>query len=172
MADLQLAPDTPELRARWGGFAWSKDNAGEVPKIIARYPLGRERSAVMPRVVAMLGVLSLLSACGNDADNVSELTPKKPAKDLPVLTVAEVKKLGFVLVASPIDGLTPPSYHEDGKIGEGTPIVSTIYFGVKNVPSSERDRRFRCPVPEEYQIGTYDFEELDTATWKCEKLNG
>ena len=125
-----------------------------------------------PRVVAMLGALSLVSACGNESDDVSGLAPKQPVKDLPVLTVAEVKKLGFVFVASPIDGLTPPSHHEDGNIGEGTPIVFTIYFGVKNVPSSERDRRFRCPVPEEYQIGTYDFEELDTATWKCEKLNG
>jgi NADH-quinone oxidoreductase subunit E len=29
MADRRLAPDTPELRARWGGFAWSKDNANQ-----------------------------------------------------------------------------------------------------------------------------------------------
>ena len=34
MADRAPAPDTPELRARWGDFAWSEANAAEVPKII------------------------------------------------------------------------------------------------------------------------------------------
>ena len=34
MADRQLAPDTPELRARWSGFAWSKDNAKQA-KVVA-----------------------------------------------------------------------------------------------------------------------------------------
>jgi NADH-quinone oxidoreductase subunit E len=48
VADRAPHPDTPELRARWGAFAWSKDNAAEVPRIIARYPEGRQRSAVMP----------------------------------------------------------------------------------------------------------------------------
>ena len=48
MADRHPQPDSPELRARWGAFAWSKANAAAVPKIIARYPAGRQRSAVMP----------------------------------------------------------------------------------------------------------------------------
>jgi NADH-quinone oxidoreductase subunit E len=48
MADRQIAPDTPELRARWGSFAWTKDNAKQAKIIIARYPPGRQRSAVMP----------------------------------------------------------------------------------------------------------------------------
>ena len=48
MADRAPHPDTPELRAAWGDFAWTEVNAAEVPKIIARYPPGRERSAVMP----------------------------------------------------------------------------------------------------------------------------
>ena len=48
MADRHLEPDTPELRARWGGFAWSKDNAAQAKAIVARYPAGRQRSAVMP----------------------------------------------------------------------------------------------------------------------------
>ena len=48
MADRALAPDTPELRAQWGAFAWTDANAAQVPTIIARYPPGRERSAVMP----------------------------------------------------------------------------------------------------------------------------
>ncbi|MBS3930533.1 MAG: NAD(P)H-dependent oxidoreductase subunit E [Sphingomonadales bacterium] len=48
MADRHLEPDTPELRARWGAFAWSKDNAKQAKAIVARYPAGRQRSAVMP----------------------------------------------------------------------------------------------------------------------------
>jgi NADH-quinone oxidoreductase subunit E len=48
VADRNLEPDTPELRARWGSFAWSKDNAKQAKAIVARYPAGRQRSAVMP----------------------------------------------------------------------------------------------------------------------------
>lgn len=48
MADRHLEPDTPELRARWGAFAWTKENAAKAKEIIARYPAGRQRSAVMP----------------------------------------------------------------------------------------------------------------------------
>ncbi len=48
MADRHLEPDTPELRARWGAFAWTKDNAAKAKEIVARYPAGRQRSAVMP----------------------------------------------------------------------------------------------------------------------------
>jgi len=47
MADRHLAPDTLELRARWNGFAWTADNAAQAQAIIARYPEGRQRSAVM-----------------------------------------------------------------------------------------------------------------------------
>ena len=48
MADRHLEPDTPELRARWGNWTWNEVNAAKVPGIIARYPEGRQRSAVMP----------------------------------------------------------------------------------------------------------------------------
>ena len=47
MAERHLAPDTPELRDRWGGFAWTSENAAKAREIVARYPPGRERSAVM-----------------------------------------------------------------------------------------------------------------------------
>ncbi|MBW8785987.1 MAG: NAD(P)H-dependent oxidoreductase subunit E [Novosphingobium sp.] len=47
MAERHTEPDTPELRARWDGFAWTPENAAKVPEIIARYPPGRQRSAVM-----------------------------------------------------------------------------------------------------------------------------
>jgi NADH-quinone oxidoreductase subunit E len=48
MAERAPHPDTPELRARWGSFAWTGANANKVREIIARYPEGRQRSAVMP----------------------------------------------------------------------------------------------------------------------------
>ena len=48
MADRYIEPDTPELRARWGNFAWTAENAEKAKDIVARYPAGRQRSAVMP----------------------------------------------------------------------------------------------------------------------------
>ena len=48
MADAAHIPDEVETRARWGAFAWSTANAGKAAEIIARYPPGRQQSAVMP----------------------------------------------------------------------------------------------------------------------------
>ena len=48
MAERAPHPDTPELRERFGSFAWTKANAAEANKAIARYPEGRQRPAVMP----------------------------------------------------------------------------------------------------------------------------
>ncbi len=47
MADRHLAPDTPELRARWGAFAFNKAWDAKAKDAVARYPEGRRRSAVM-----------------------------------------------------------------------------------------------------------------------------
>jgi NADH-quinone oxidoreductase subunit E len=48
MADAAHIPDEAETRARWGDFAWTEANAEKAREIIARYPAGREHSAVMP----------------------------------------------------------------------------------------------------------------------------
>jgi NADH-quinone oxidoreductase subunit E len=48
MADAAHIPDEAETRARWGNFAWTAENAEKVKEIIARYPKGREHSAIMP----------------------------------------------------------------------------------------------------------------------------
>jgi len=48
VADAPRAPDEAETRARWGGFAWTPANVAVVAEIIARYPAGRQASAVMP----------------------------------------------------------------------------------------------------------------------------
>ena len=48
MADAVHIPDEAETRARWGDFAWTPANAEQAEVILARYPKGREQSAVMP----------------------------------------------------------------------------------------------------------------------------
>ncbi|AKQ42205.1 NADH: ubiquinone oxidoreductase 41 kD complex I subunit [Aurantiacibacter atlanticus] len=48
MAARHLAPDTPELRARWEGFAFTDANKATADRHIAKYPEGRQKSAVMP----------------------------------------------------------------------------------------------------------------------------
>jgi NADH-quinone oxidoreductase subunit E len=48
MADAAHIPDEAETRARWGGFAWNEANAEKAKEIIARYPPGRQHSAIMP----------------------------------------------------------------------------------------------------------------------------
>ena len=48
MADSPQVPDEAETRARWGAFAWTPANGAEAATIIARYPAGRQQSAVMP----------------------------------------------------------------------------------------------------------------------------
>jgi NADH-quinone oxidoreductase subunit E len=47
VADRFLEPDTPELRARWSGFAFTPEWDAKAKAAIARYPEGRQRSAVM-----------------------------------------------------------------------------------------------------------------------------
>jgi NADH-quinone oxidoreductase subunit E len=48
MSDAANIPDEAETRARWGGFAWTAENAEQVKVVKARYPTGREHSAIMP----------------------------------------------------------------------------------------------------------------------------
>jgi NADH-quinone oxidoreductase subunit E len=48
MADANAIEDTPELRARWGGFAWTAENAAKAATIRARYPAGRQMSCTIP----------------------------------------------------------------------------------------------------------------------------
>jgi hypothetical protein len=48
MADAPQIPDEATVRAEWGGFQWTPENAAQAEKVIARYPAGRQHSAVMP----------------------------------------------------------------------------------------------------------------------------
>ena len=62
MADTQNTPDTPELRARWGSFAWSKENKKKADYYIAKYPEGRAKSSTMPLpdATAILGAIDVV----------------------------------------------------------------------------------------------------------------
>ncbi len=89
MADRAPHPDTPELRDEWGGFAWTEANAAEVPKIIARYPPGRQRSAVMPLLdLAQRQVGAATKTQGWLPIPVIEFVARE--LDMPVIRVLEV----------------------------------------------------------------------------------
>ena len=89
MAARHLEPDTPELRARWSGFAWTADNADKVKEIIARYPEGRQRSAVMPLLdLAQRQVGAELNTQGWLPIPVMEYVAA--ALDMPIMRVVEV----------------------------------------------------------------------------------
>jgi NADH-quinone oxidoreductase subunit E len=47
MADAPTIPDETEVRAKWGGFAFTPANKKIADGYIARYPAGRQQSAVM-----------------------------------------------------------------------------------------------------------------------------
>ena len=89
MADRHLEPDTPELRARWGGFAWTKDNAAKAKEIVARYPAGRQRSAVMPLLdLAQRQVGTETNTQGWLPIPVMEFVARE--LDMPIIRVVEV----------------------------------------------------------------------------------
>jgi NADH-quinone oxidoreductase subunit E len=48
MAELARMPATDEICARWGGFAYTSENESQAKTIVARYPPGRQHSAIIP----------------------------------------------------------------------------------------------------------------------------
>ncbi len=101
MADRQLHPDTPELRAQWGSFAWSKDNAKQAKVIVARYPEGRQRSAVMPLLdLAQRQVGAETSTQGWLPIPVMEYVAQY--LDMPVIRVVEVATFYFMYNLVPV----------------------------------------------------------------------
>ena len=101
MANRHLAPDTPELRARWSGFAWSKDNAKQAKVIVARYPEGRQRSAVMPLLdLAQRQVGAETNTQGWLPLTVMEFVAAELA--MPVIRVVEVATFYFMYNLVPV----------------------------------------------------------------------
>jgi NADH-quinone oxidoreductase subunit E len=48
MAETSRLSDTPEIRARWDGFAFTPENEAKAKAIVDRYPPGRQHSAIIP----------------------------------------------------------------------------------------------------------------------------
>ncbi len=89
MADRHIEPDTPELRARWSSFAWTEANAAKATEIVARYPAGRQRSAVMPLLdLAQRQVGAETNTQGWLPIPVMEFVARQ--LDMPVIRVVEV----------------------------------------------------------------------------------
>jgi NADH-quinone oxidoreductase subunit E len=89
MADRHLEADTPELRARWGGWTFSEANVARAKEIVARYPEGRQRSAVM-------GLLDLAQRQVGAETNTQGWLPIPVMEyvadflDMPIIRVVEV----------------------------------------------------------------------------------
>lgn len=101
MAAREIAPDTPELRARWGDFAWTDENAAKAKEIVARYPDGRQRSAVMP-------LLDLAQRQVGAETNTQGWLPLPVMEyiaaylDMPVIRVLEVASFYFMYNLVPV----------------------------------------------------------------------
>jgi NADH-quinone oxidoreductase subunit E len=48
MAEAARYPASPEIRARWGGFAFTPANEATAKTVVGRYPPGRQQSAIIP----------------------------------------------------------------------------------------------------------------------------
>ena len=101
MATRIIAPDTPELRARWGSFAWTDENAAEAGEIVRRYPEGRQRSAVMPLLfLAQQQVGAQTNTQGWLPLPVMEYVARY--LDMPVIRVVEVATFYFMYNLVPV----------------------------------------------------------------------
>ncbi|WP_284125603.1 NADH-quinone oxidoreductase subunit NuoE [Parerythrobacter aestuarii] len=101
MADRHLAPDTPELRERWGSFAFSPEYKRQADKHIAKYPEGRQRSAVMP-------LLDLAQRQVGEETDTQGWLPLPVMEyvanylDMPVIRVVEVATFYFMYNLVPV----------------------------------------------------------------------
>ena len=101
MAERHLEPDTPELRARWGAFAWTAENAEKAKEVIGRYPEGRQRSAVMPLLdLAQRQVGAETNTQGWLPIPVMEFVARE--LDMPIIRVVEVATFYTMYNLAPI----------------------------------------------------------------------
>ncbi len=101
MADRHIEPDTPELRARWGSFAWTAENAAKAKEVVARYPEGRQRSAVMALLdLAQRQVGAETQTQGWLPIPVIEFVARE--LDMPVIRVLEVATFYFMYNLVPV----------------------------------------------------------------------
>lgn len=101
MADRSPAPDTPELRERWGGFEFTETYREKADWHIAKYPPGRQRSAVM-------ALLDLAQRQVGEETNTQGWLPLPVIEyvadylDMPVIRVLEVATFYFMYNLVPV----------------------------------------------------------------------
>lgn len=101
MADRYLEADTPELRARWGGFAFNAAWDAKAQAAVARYPAGRQRSAVMALLdYAQRQVGEETGTQGWLPLPVMEYVAKY--LDMPIIRVVEVATFYFMYNLAPV----------------------------------------------------------------------
>ena len=101
MADRTPAPDTPELRERWGSFEFRDAVRQQADVIIQRYPEGRSKSAVMPLLfLAQRQVGEETGTAGWLPIPVIEYVAAY--LDLPVIRVLEVATFYFMYNLRPV----------------------------------------------------------------------
>jgi len=101
MADRHIAPDTPELRERWGSFEFTSEFKAKADTAIARYPEGRQKSAVMP-------LLDLAQRQVGEESDTQGWLPLPVIEyvasylDMPVIRVLEVATFYFMYNLVPV----------------------------------------------------------------------
>ena len=101
MAETTRLTATPEIRERWGAFAWTAENAAKAKEIVARYPEGRQRSAVMPFLdLAQRQVGAETNTQGWLPIPVIEFVARE--LDMPVIRVLEVATFYFMYNMVPV----------------------------------------------------------------------
>ena len=101
MADRHLAPDTPELRERWGSFEFTSDYKAKADYHIAKYPEGRQKSAVMPLLdLAQRQVGEETGTQGWLPLSVMEYVAQY--LDMPIIRVVEVATFYFMYNLVPV----------------------------------------------------------------------
>ena len=101
MADRHLAPDTPELRAQYNAWAFTPENKAKADYHIAKYPEGRQKSAVMP-------LLDLAQRQVGEETNTQGWLPLPVMEyvaqylDMPVIRVVEVATFYFMYNLVPV----------------------------------------------------------------------
>ncbi len=101
MANRHLAPDTPELRARWGAFAFTPENKAKADWHIAKYPEGRQKSAVMP----LLDLAQRQVGAETDTQGWLPLPVMEYVAaylDMPIIRVVEVATFYFMYNLVPV----------------------------------------------------------------------
>ena len=170
MADRHIEPDSPELRARWGSFAWTAENAAKAKAIIARYPEGRQRSAVMPLLdLAQRQVGAETDTQGWLPLPVIEYVAKY--LDMPVIRVLEVATFYFMYNMRPVGkfhvqvcGTTPCMLRGSDDIMSACKKRGMVKGGVSADglwTLTEVECMGNCATAPMVQINDDNFEDLD-----------